>query len=224
MLSWYNKFIPNYAIVVEPLWACIRQDGPFQWGEETENCFVTVKQLLLASSALALYDPNLPSIISTDASDYGLGAVFTQIHPDNTERTVAFASRSLTQAERKYATVEKEALACVWAVEKWRTYLWGHKFTLRTDHQALTTLLCTKGADRAGMRIARWAARLLCFNYDVVYRAGSLNCTADCLSRLPLPSTTDMDSDAEPELVALLSMSLMSVTPKEFESASRACS
>uniref|UniRef100_A0A9J7XM44 Reverse transcriptase domain-containing protein n=1 Tax=Cyprinus carpio carpio TaxID=630221 RepID=A0A9J7XM44_CYPCA len=183
MLSWYNKFIPNYATVVEPLRACLRQEGPFQWSEETENCFVTLKKLLVASPALALYDPNLPSIISTDASDYGLGAVFTQIHPDNTERTVAFASRSLTQTERKYATVEKEALACVWAVEKWRTYLWGRKFTLRTDHQALTTLLCTKGADRAGMRIARWAARLLCFNYDVVYRAGLLNCTADCLSR-----------------------------------------
>ena len=143
---------------------------------------------MVDSSPLALYDPALPSIVSTDASDYGVGAVFTQIHPNNIERTVAFASRTLTQAKRKYATVEKEALGCVWAVEKWRTYLWGHRFTLRTDHQALTTLLSTKGADRAGMRIARWSARLLCFNYDVVYRAGTQNQTADCLSRLPLPT------------------------------------
>lgn len=156
-------------------------------------------------------------------SDYGLGAVFTQLHPDRTERTVAFASRTLTSTERKYSTVEKEALACVWAVEKWTTYLWGQKFTLRTDHQALTTLLSTKGTDRAGMRIARWSARLLCFTYDVVYRAGSLNHTADCLSRLPLPTASSLPVDCDPELVALLSTCPVSVTAGEFEEASSSC-
>lgn len=73
----------------------------------------------------------------------------------------------LSSTECKYSTVEKEALACVWAVEKWRTYLWGCIFLLRTDHQALTVLFSSKGKDRAGMRIVCWAARLLCFNYDV---------------------------------------------------------
>lgn len=79
--------------------------------------------------------------------------------------------------------VEKEALACVLAVERWKTNLWGHRFTL----------LMTKGTDRAGMRIARWAAQLLCFNYMVEYRAGSENQTADCLSRLSLPLTSDSE-------------------------------
>lgn len=77
-----------------------------------------MKQLLVDSPALALYDFALPCIISTDASDYGIGTIFTQIHPNNTKLTVAFASRTLTQAERKYAAVEKEALARVWAIEK----------------------------------------------------------------------------------------------------------
>ena len=175
------------------------------------------------SSPLALYDPALPSIVSTDASDYGVDAVFTQIHPNNIERTVAFASRTLTQAEMKYTTVEKEALGCVWAVEKWRTYLWGHRFTLRTDHQALTTLLSTKGADRAGMRIARWSARLLCFNYDVVYRAGTQNQTADCLSRLPLHTDPVYEPETESELVALLSTAQAAITTSEFKSASASC-
>lgn len=223
MLSWYNKFIPNYATVVEPLRACLRTDTEFSWTAEADKCFSKVKQLLVHSSALALYDPTLPCIISTDASDYGIGAVFTQIHPDDSERTVAFASRTLTQAERKYATVEKEALACVWAVEKWRTYLWGHRFTLRTDHQALTTLLCTKGTDRAGMRIARWSARLLCFNYDVIYRAGALNQTADCLSRLPLPTSDADEHETEPEVVAMLSTAQAAITPAEFTSSSELC-
>lgn len=223
MMSWYGKFIPNYATVVEPLRACLRKDATFEWSAEAQECFLRVKQLLIDSPALALFNPDYPIIISTDASDYGLGAVFTQLHPDHTECTVAFASRSLTPTERKYSTVEKEALACVWAVEKWRTYLWGRRFTLRTDHQALTTLLSTKGADRAGMRVARWSARLLCFTYDVEYRAGSLNHTADCLSRLPLPSTSPLTGDMEPELVALLSMAPVSVTAGEFEDASSSC-
>ncbi len=139
---------------------------PLQWSKETVESFDTLKRMLLQSPVLAIYDPSLPTFISTDASDYGLGAVLTQLHPDGFERVIAFASRTLSTSERKYSAVEKEALACVWALEKWRTYVWGHRFTLRADHQALTTLLSTKGMDRAGMRVARWSARLLCFQYD----------------------------------------------------------
>lgn len=105
MISWYGKFIPNYATVVEPLCACLHQEATFEWTEEAQKCFLSVKQLLLDSPALALFNPDLPTIVSTDASDYGLGAVFTQLHPDHTECTVAFASSTLTPAERKYSTV-----------------------------------------------------------------------------------------------------------------------
>ena len=182
---WYSKFIQNYATVVEPMRDVLRR-ATFTWTDEAQSSFQQVKLLITDSSSLALFDPSLPTIVSTDASDYGIGGVLTQIHPDNTERTVAFASRSLSAAESKYSVVEKEALACVWAAERWRTYLWGTKFTLRTDHQALTTLLATKGMGRVGMRVARWSARLLCFNYDIVYRPGA----REPCSRLPfLPAT-----------------------------------
>ncbi|CAM5165376.1 unnamed protein product [Natator depressus] len=77
-----------------------------------------VKDLIVHSPVLALFSPALPTIVTTDASDYGLGAVLTQLLEDNTERTVAFASRTLSNAERKYSTVEKEALASVWAIQK----------------------------------------------------------------------------------------------------------
>ncbi|KAI2660383.1 Transposon Ty3-G Gag-Pol polyprotein [Labeo rohita] len=152
---------------------------------EAQQCFDVVKSLLVQSPILSLFDPKLPTVVSTDASSYGLGAVLAQIHEDKTERIVAFASRTLSSAERKYSTIEREALACVWAIEKWQTYLWGRKFLLRTDHQALTVLFSSKGTDRAGMCIARWASRLLCFNYEpefvIVHK--SVSCAVDSILR-----------------------------------------
>lgn len=74
--------------------------------------------MLIYSPALALFNPDLPTVLSTDASAYGLYAVLAQVHEHKTEHIVAFASRTLSPAERKYSTIEKEALACLWAVEK----------------------------------------------------------------------------------------------------------
>uniref|UniRef100_A0A3P9H5V6 Gypsy retrotransposon integrase-like protein 1 n=1 Tax=Oryzias latipes TaxID=8090 RepID=A0A3P9H5V6_ORYLA len=222
LTAWYAKFVKNYASLVEPMRACLHTDT-FKWTSEAQASFDAVKTRIINSPALAVFEPSLPTIVATDASDYGLGAILTQLHPDKTERTVAFASRSLTPAERKYSIVEKEALACVWAVEKWRTFLWGTRFTLRTDQRALTTLLATKGLGRAGMRIARWSARLLCFTYDVEYRAGAQNYAADCLSRLPLPSVENAEPVVEPELVALLDTELKALTVKDFTAACQVC-
>lgn len=87
----------------------------------------------MESPVLALYNPDLPTYVTIDASDYGLGGVFTQLHPDNTETVVAFVSRTLSPAEIKYSTVEREALACVW-VERWRTYLWGRQHLPPCSH------------------------------------------------------------------------------------------
>ncbi|CAM5080373.1 unnamed protein product [Natator depressus] len=163
LASWYAKFIPNYASVIEPLQELLQRSSTSVWTMDAQASFETVKDLIVHSPILALFSPALPTIVTTDASDYGLGAALTQLHEDNTERTVAFASRALSNDERKYSTVKKEALACVWATEKWRTYLWGCTFKLRTDHSPLTTLLTMKGLGRAGYRIARWSARLLSF-------------------------------------------------------------
>ncbi|KAL1277069.1 hypothetical protein QQF64_023742 [Cirrhinus molitorella] len=222
LISWYSKFLPNFASVAEPLRVLLRDtsDADFEWTDSADCSFKALKELLSRSPVLALFDPSLPIIVSTDASDYGLGGVLTQMHPDKVERTVAFAFRTLTAAERKYSTVEKEALACVWAVEKWRPYLWGQHFILRTDHRALTTLLATKGIGRAGMRVARWSARLLCYTYDVVYRPGSLNYAVDCLSRLPLP--TGSRGALEPEMVAFVT-GLPTLSENEFLSALESC-
>ncbi|KAL2085986.1 hypothetical protein ACEWY4_019306 [Coilia grayii] len=125
-------------------------------------------------------------------------------------------------SERKYSTIEKEALACVWATECWRTYLWGNHFTLWTDHSPLTTLLTSKGLGRAGMRIARWSARLLTFNYTIGYKRGCDNVIADCLSRLPLPDA-DMTVEPDTEIVALMSDDFAAVTAAELSAACKDC-
>ncbi len=93
---------------------------------------------------------------------------------------------------------------------------------LRTDHQALTTLLTSKGIGRAGLRIARWSAQLLCFTYGVTYCPGKQNVTADCLSRLPLPTTGDAAEG--PDMVATVFMeSLCAMSVSEFTTACETC-
>ncbi|XP_051784491.1 uncharacterized protein K02A2.6-like [Erpetoichthys calabaricus] len=221
LTAWYSKFIPNYATVVEPLRELLRNSGGFSWTNMAQESYDCIKNLIATSPVLAIFDPSLPAIVTTDASDYGIGAVLTQ-HHGGFEKTVAFASRTLSECERQYSTIEKEALACVWATEKWRTYLWGRHFTLCTDHCPLTTLLTSKGLGRAGMRIARWSARLMSFNYSIEYKPGHENITADCLSRLPLSETVS-EQDPDLELVALVSVDFAAVTAEQFQSACASC-
>ena len=108
---WYSKFIPNYASLVESMRDLLRKNTTFKWNDEAQESFDQVKNMVVNSPALKLFDPNKPTVVSTDASDYGFGAVLTQVNEAREEYTIVFASRSLSDAERKYLIVEKEALA-----------------------------------------------------------------------------------------------------------------
>ena len=138
---------------------------------------------------LTHFDPSLPIVVHTDASPYGVGAVLSHVI-DDVERPVCYASRALTVAERNYGHIEKEGLALVFAVKKFHHYLYGHHFTMITDHKPLLGLFAeSKGIpDRAAARITRWALLLAAYNYKLEYRAGKLNGNADALSRLPMES------------------------------------
>ena len=197
--SYYARFIHDYATVTEPLRALTRKNTAFEWSPAAQKAFDHVKHEIAHATALHLFDPELPTIVETDASAYGLGAVLLQVK-DGQEFPVAFASKTLCDAERNYSVGEKEALACVWACEKWFTYVWGRRFTLRTDHQSLCTLLATRGTNRQSMRIARWSARLMRFNFAVEYCRGSQNYTADALSRLPVREQVPVQ-DCDEEIV-----------------------
>ena len=218
MFGFYSRFVRNYSTRVEALRRQLRNDaGPFRWTTEMEEAFNDVREAIISSTALAMFDPTLPTFVTTDASDVGLGAVLSQLHDDG-ERVVSCASSTLTAAQRRYSVTEREALACVWAVERWHKYLWGRTFVLRTDHQALRSLLTTRGIGRAGMRISRWASRLMVYSFRVEHVRGGEN-TADALSRLPAPVTEATDDESI--TVAAVEAHLRAVTREELVSASR---
>ena len=126
MFGFYSRFVRNYSTRVEVLRRQLRKDaGPFRWTKELEDAFQQVREAIISSSALAMFDPALPTFVTTDASDVGLGAVLSQLHQDG-ERVVSFASSTLTAAQRRYSVTEREALACVWAVERWHKYSRQH--------------------------------------------------------------------------------------------------
>ena len=132
-----------------------------------------------------------PFILETDASGIGLGAVLAQGQPDGMVRPIAYASRSLQQSERNYGVTGLEGLGVVWAVKHFRVYLYVHKCTVYTDHQALKSLLNTSG------RLARWGMALQEMDLAIVHRSGKHNANADALSRCPLPTCTDDHPTAE---------------------------
>lgn len=202
LAGYYSRFVPHYSDVVEPLRKLLRQSQAFTWDDASQRSFEKIKEVLSSGPVNKMFDSNLPVVVTTDASDTGLGAVLQQ-QAGQELHTVAFASRSLTSTERRYSAGEKEALACLFACEHWHIYLWGRRFLLRTDHQALVTLLSSRGSGRRPLRIARWSARLLYYNFDIVYQRGSDNAVADALSRLPLVAAAE--PEMEEEVVSLVS-------------------
>ena len=135
-------------------------------------------------------------LVSADASSFGLGAVLRQKLPNGEEKIVAYASRSLSATESRYAQVENEALGITWAVEKLASFLIGKPFSVGTDHKPLVPLLSSKGLDE---RIQRFRMRLFRFQFQISHVPGKDLITEDALSRQPLPEYDDTDSILECE-------------------------
>ncbi|XP_064469720.1 uncharacterized protein K02A2.6-like [Ornithodoros turicata] len=134
---------------------------------------------------MAKYNPNFPTVLSADASSYGLGGVLSQVQRNGELKPVAYASRSLNSAESRYSQVEKEALALTWAAEKFE-YIRGLRFKFETDHKPLLPLLGDQQLDQVPPRVQRSRLRLMRYDYDITYVPGKSLVTADALSRPPL--------------------------------------
>ncbi len=205
LLTYYAKFLRDRATILAPLYKLLKRDEQWRWGKEQSKAFQQSKELLLSSQVLVHFDPKLAIRVACDASDYGIGAVLSHVMPDGSEKPVAFVSRSLNNAERKYSQIEKEALACVVGVTRFHSYLCGHHFTLQTDHKPLLSLFNENKAipQQAANRIQRWAWKLASYEYTITWRASGEHANADALSRLPLPEAP-AQSTVPAELVLMI--------------------
>lgn len=193
LVNYVAKFIPDLATITEPLRQLTRKGVVFEWGPLQATAFTELKGLLSSDQTLGFYNVNDRTQVVADASPVGLGGVLIQFN-ENGPRIISYASRSLSEVEKKYAQTEKEALALVWATERFHFYLYGREFELITDHKALETIFSPKSTPCA--RIERWALRLQAYKFKVIYKPGKSN-IADPLSRLAVDTETSSHSHNE---------------------------
>ena len=180
LASWYRRFIPNFATLASPLTMLLKKKQNWVWDIEQQTAYEEIKRCLSNAPVLTCPDFEVPFVLQTDASNSGVGAVLTQTINDE-EHVISYASRTLSEAEIKYTTTEKECLAIVWAIQKFRPYLEGYKFTVVTVHSSLRWLHNLKNPTG---RLARWSLSLLEYDFEIVHRKGSFHQVPDALSRM----------------------------------------
>ena len=217
LASYYRRFIDNFAKKAAPLHALIgpiatkkkargghqtntTQLSPFEWKEEHEQAFQSLKDALVTAPVLGYPDYTKSFMLETDASLKGLGAVLSQRSDDGEIRPIAYASRSLRPSEKSmcdYSSAKLELMALKWSVcDKFKDYLLGSRFTVYTDNNPLVYVKTSK----LGAAQIRWLSELALNDFDIIYRTGRTNHVADALSQRPKdPNSSDESSDSDSE-------------------------
>ncbi|CAN6712714.1 unnamed protein product [Malus baccata var. baccata] len=178
--GFYRRFIKDFSKIAQPLCRLLQKEVAFEFTKECTESFKQLKELLTTAPIIVPPDWSLPFELMCDASDYALGAVLGQ-RKDKRPHVIYYASRTLNDAQLNYSTTEKELLAVVFALDKFRSYLIGTKVIVFTDHAALKYLLTKK---EAKPRLIRWILLLQEFNIEIRDKKGSENVVADHLSRM----------------------------------------
>ncbi|CAG2199338.1 unnamed protein product [Mytilus edulis] len=182
MCNYYRRFVDSYSKIATPLNGLLKKERErsFKWNRECQVAFDNLKQALLTPPVLAYPDMNKPFMLTCDASNSAIGFVLGQLDSQRKERVIAFGGKSLSKTEQVWNTTEKECYAVVQGVKTFNTYLATGKFTIYTDHKALTYLMNQKA--NTG-KLTRWAMDLQHYNFEIKYSKGCNNQVADGCSQ-----------------------------------------
>lgn len=191
VLNYVSKFIPNLSSLSTPLRMLLRRDVPWEWNHEHAKAETLIKEKLCSSPVLTYYDPTKELVLQTDASQSGLGACLMQ-----GGQPIAYASRSMTDAESRHSQIEKELAGIVFGVKKFHYYVYGRRTVIQTDHKPLVSIV-SKNINKVSPRLQRLQLNLVKYDLDVRYVPGSQMYVADTLSRAALPETGGNDPEED---------------------------
>jgi len=194
MVTFLSRWLPRLADMRKPLTELLKDDVEWMWTAVHQQAVERVKEAVSSTPVLRFFDPGIPAMIQTDASSTGIGAVLLQ-----NDQPVAYVSRALTDAETRYAQIEKELLAIVFAAEKFEHYIYGQRTVVHSDHRPLQSIF-VKPISQTTARLQRMLVRLTKFDLEVVYRPGKYMHVADALSRAYLPyepTSRDLEVSAD---------------------------
>ena len=211
MITYLAAYIPHLSDCTYILRQLLQKDVDFQWHNEHQQAFQNLKNLISNANVLQYFDPTKPTVVQVDASLNALGAALIQ---DN--KVIAYAAKSLTDVEKRYANNERELLACVFGAERFHTYLFGAPFVIESDHQSLE-MITKKSLSAAPARLQRMLLRLQRYDYSIRYRPGKEMVLADGLSRLP----TSIDSPEIPLNVQVCFVQFSNKKLEEIKEATR---
>ena len=214
-INQYIKFVPNLASLGSPLRPLLNKKSIFKWNDDHTKAFEKIKQEIVNLMENTHFDVKRKTRVKTDASHNGLGASFEQFHGSDW-KTISFASRFLNPHESKYSTNELELLGVVWAVENYKTYLYGSEFEVITEHKALLCALSPNHGNKTYQsRLPRWVDRILAFNFTNKHLAGKYMGFTDLLSRIPSGEALPIFHYDEEFVVANINKINKSINPSE---------
>jgi hypothetical protein len=198
MTTYLARYTPDFSEVTAPIRELLKRENEFRWDSDVHGkALDRLKALLSSSPVLQYYDASKNVVVQCDSSQAGLGACLLQ-----DGRPVEYASRALTKTEQAYAQIEKELLACCFALERLHTYVYGRRVVVETDHKPLISIV-KKALTTAPKRLQRMLLRLQRYDFELVYRRGSEVIIADALSRA-YPPDSAVQTPFEYELASLI--------------------